>query len=257
MIDPDTVQSEIRRCADRFEVLPDIHRNDFIFQFLASHPAFASIEEAIGRYFDTGQRSAHRFDELVSRCYPPHEGRLDVLEFASGYGCVSRHLKKLNVRYNCVACDIHQTAVDFLQNHLEVPAILSASDPNRFSTSQRFAVVFALSFFSHIPRPTWARWFEKLLGLVADDGLLIFTTHGRRSGRFFGNPVLDDDGFWFRPESEQKDLSPQEYGSTIVAPRYVFSHFAPITDAHLVFFEEGLWYRHQDTYIVQRSGGQQ
>ena len=154
-----------------------------------------------------------------------------------------------------MSCDIHEAAVDFARDRLQLPAILSASNPDQLAFDRKFAVVFALSFFSHMPHATWGRWFRKLLDATADRGLLIFTTHGRQSGKFFDNPLLDANGYWFRPESEQKDLSSDEYGSTIVAPRYVFSCFATSPGANPVFFQEGLWFNHQDTYVVQRCSG--
>ena len=257
-IAPDSVDAQIKEWASRLAVLPDIHADDYIFQFLATHPAFASIDEAIQRYFETGRTSARRFDELVSQFHPPSERPIDVLEFASGYGCVSRHLKSLGSKYAVVSCDIHHAAVDFLKERLGLRTALSASNPDQLDLGQRFGVVFALSFFSHMPHATWGRWFRKLLDLVAPSGLLIFTTHGRLSGvKFYGNPQLDQEGYWFRPESEQKDLSTQEYGSTIVAPRYVFAQCARSPDAHPVFFREGLWFNHQDTYVIQRGSEQQ
>ena len=82
MIEPESVETEIREWASRLGVLPDIHREDYIFQFLASHPAFRSRAEAVQRCFETGQTSARRFDELVSQSYPRSDRPIDVLEFA-------------------------------------------------------------------------------------------------------------------------------------------------------------------------------
>ena len=80
-----------------------------------------------------------------------------LLEFASGYGCVTRHIKK-NPDYDVVSCDIHPQAVDFLRSRIDVKAIQSMHVPEEFAPVDKFDVVFALSFFSHMPKSSFGRW---------------------------------------------------------------------------------------------------
>ena len=89
---------------------------------------------------------------------------------------VSRHLNRMKERYALTACDIHEQAIEFLQTAIEVDAVLSRTDPDDLSLPESFDVVFALSFFSHVPDGTWGRWLRKLYSALANDGLLIFTT---------------------------------------------------------------------------------
>ncbi len=44
----------------------------------------------------------------------------DLLEFASGYGCVTRHFKNTMPNARVVASDIHPQAMDFVESHLAV-----------------------------------------------------------------------------------------------------------------------------------------
>ena len=88
--------------------------------------------------------------------------------------------------------------------------------------------------------------------MVTDGGLLIFTTHGRKSAENIGNPQFDERGDFFSAASEQADLPTDEYGTTIVLPKYAFRKLNELPDANLSYFEEGLWWGHQDTYVVQR-----
>jgi hypothetical protein len=245
------VSEAIGTCAARLGVKPDIHDEDFIFQFVMSHPGFNSPADAASYYFDDGRKSADRVSALIARYMPGHN-HVRLLEFASGYGCVTRHLAVSARGYELVACDIHQAAVSFTREALGVNAMQSASRPEDVNSDKPFDVVFALSFFSHMPDRTWGRWLRTLLSMVTDGGLLIFTTHGRKSGKHFGNPQVDDQGYFFRPESEQADLATDEYGSTLVLPKYVFRKLNELPDTNLAYFEEGLWWEHQDTYVVQR-----
>jgi hypothetical protein len=178
---------------------------------------------------------------------------LDVFEFASGYGCVSRHLNVMSKKYKICACDIHPQAVDFLRDKLGVDSILSERIPERLSLDRKFPIVFALSFFSHMPDATWGRWMAKLTSLLSDGGILVFTTHGAKTARnLLPGIVVSEDGYWFSPTSEQKDLSTEEYGTTVVMPKYVLSGIERSRGAHMIFFQEGLWWGHQDAYIVQK-----
>src|SRR5262249_49917485 len=119
--------------------------------------------------------------------------------------------------------------------------------PQNFCVDKKYDVSFALSFFSHMPETTWPHWLAALLETVKPGGLLIFTTHGRASAKFFGEPVLSDTGFWFRAESEQKDLEVSEYGQTIVTPGYVFQQISTLPTAWPCFFQQAYWWDHQDT----------
>src|SRR5262249_25966861 len=143
-------------------------------------------------------------------------------EFASGYGCVARHLKA-NPRLDLTSCDIHPDAIDFLSRQLGVRAIQSAHRPEDFSPPRTYDAIFALSFFSHIPKSTFGRWIKALYRSLNTPGYLLFTTHGVETARQ-ERLSLDDfpaDGFRFASWSEQHDLDTEEYGMTISLPHFV------------------------------------
>ena len=228
--------------AAKFAVPRDIHADDFIFQFhLDVQPpsrtnARAHVTEY---YFLDGDRSAKRLDSVIQDHHPDAAARrLSLFEFASGYGCVSRHLQKMNEHYELVACDIHEQAVAFLRERLGVAAVQSHSDPHAFDAGAKFDVVFALSFFSHMPDRTFGAWIQALFSVVADNGLLIFTTHGRIAHEQLNRPVLDPSGYYFAPSSEQKDISTHEYGTMIVTPFYVMEQIRKCPCSAVALFQE-------------------
>ena len=122
------------------------------------------------------------------------------LEFASGYGCVTRHLIKEFVDARITACDIHDQALKFISEQLQLPIVRSSHNPEAFQTGRQFDAVFAISFFSHMPKTTWPLWLKALAQQVLQGGVLIFTTHGQAS--LLGAPgiSLDDEGFLQRAE---------------------------------------------------------
>ena len=227
-----------------------IDPKDWIFWFLYNLPVFPTRAAAIDNYFDDGADCAHKFRALVEEQRPITGAQ--ILEFAAGYGRVTRHLRKVAPEADVIACDIHPDAVDFVSRHLATPAVASVGVPEKLDLGRRFDVVFVLSFFSHLPQSSWQRWLVSLAAHTALDGLLIFTTHGERSRVNFGNPAIGADGFWFKPESGQQDLAPDEYGSAITLPAYVIGRASGIPDMRLVRFQEGFWWGHQDVYVLRR-----
>ena len=243
--------------AERFGVPPFIHAEDFIFHYhLEKQPdadRAAARARVVEYYFRDGDHSARQLDDLLRPLLPADTPRVSLLEFASGYGCVSRHLARLRDRYDLTACDIHPQAISFLQQRLGVPAILSRSSPADFTTERAFDVVFALSFFSHMPDSTFGDWIAALFARVADGGLLIFTAHGRQTLADLGHPPVHPDGYWFSPYSEQKDIPGEQYGGMVASPFYVIDRIARCEGAALVQFRESFWWGKQDLYIVRKA----
>lgn len=247
------ITQEIRylcaKAADPFGVTATIHPEDQIFWFLIELPR-QTIEEAIHSYFSTGAESATKLRHLV-------EGRLaiespSVLEFASGYGCVTRHLARVFPAAIVTPCDIHDSALAFLKSEFGLEAHLSSNEPEKLGIEQTFDVVFALSFFSHMPARTFGRWLAALSARIRPGGLLIFTTNGPSGVRLM-NVKLDETGFWFSRRSDQKDLDLEDYGTTISLFDYVYRRIQDVPGVRLIAFEEAFWWKHQDVYILRKQ----
>ncbi|MBM3393555.1 MAG: class I SAM-dependent methyltransferase [Betaproteobacteria bacterium] len=231
-----------------------VHPDDHIFNWLLSNPVFESHERAISYYFNDGKKSAGKIKRLIER-FPVDAARPRFLEFASGYGCVSRHLLNAIPDLDLTSCDIHPEAIAFLNQ--SVPGTLQLQSehmPLDFSPGPVYDYVFALSFFSHMPRATWSVWLRQLYAAVKPSGFLAFTTQGEGSRQYHGDPVIPDDGFWFSAQSEQADLDVNEYGQTIVTPSFVVPEVAAIDGARLVGLDLRGWWEHQDLYVVKKKG---
>lgn len=244
--------------AQRHNVTPDVHEADFIFQWLVSNSAFSTVKEAVDYYFDDGANSAQKLADLLKEISGGRSTDFSLLEFASGYGCVTRHLENALPGVAVTACDIHSEAVDFIGAAIGTETLLSKSVPEEFAAAnagKKFDVIFALSFFSHMPRSTWTRWISALESLLSDGGLLVFTTHGTKTVRQHPRAIeFDDDGFWFEASSEQEDLDTAEYGSTAVTATFVFREIAALnTSSRIIHFAEGAWWNHQDLYVMIRQ----
>lgn len=241
----------ISDCAGQLGVSPAVHPDDHIFNFLIGHQGFPSDETRVKYYFEDGRDSAMKLRGILSRTLG--DGHIDILEFASGYGCVSRHLVGDN-RLNLVSCDIHPQAISFLEKKIGVRALHSVSIPEELDPGRTYDAVFALSFFSHMPITTWSRWLAKLFQLVTPGGVLIFTTQGDKS-----LPALamqeppEEYGFRFALNSEQIDLPVEEYGQMVMNSDMVRKHIQTLPGAECIPDEVTTWWNHQDVFVVRKN----
>lgn len=249
-----SIAESARTHAGALGVSPAIHLDDFIFQFLINNPCFENMDGAVKYYFYDGRKSAQTLAAMLTECGLEQSGPLSMLEFASGYGCITRHLRAVLPNVRSVACDIHDQAITFIRSRLGAEAMPSCTDPSRFDQSRTYDIVFALSFFSHMPRTTWGRWLAALYDRVSPGGVLIFTTQGQHSAKHFGNPKLDADGFWFLADSEQKDLDVATYGQTIADVSFVTREVRSRLGHAPDMVREGFWWGHQDCYLVRKPG---
>ncbi len=233
-------------------VVAAVHPQDFIYWFICRHPNL-TLPAATSYYFSDGASSARKLDEIVSELGYPADGPVKLLEFASGYGCVTRHLKQ-NPRWDLTSCDIHREAIEFLEGPIGVRTLQSTSQPEQFAAPVAYDIVFALSFFSHMPRSSFGRWLKALYSTLKSPGYLIFTTHGVKSSVAFGITPEDipADGFLFRANSEQDDLDTVEYGSTLSTPQFVIQELFRSVGAPIARFREAAWWGHQDLWVVKK-----
>lgn len=245
------ITAELREIGERFgrdlSCSGELHPCDHLLSFLVEHlgsPPEGSLEVSVKQYFEGGQRDARQVQTLIEDLGLQKKGR--VLEFAAGYGRVSRHLRGLDV----LASDIHREAVDFMSNRLAIPAIASTVKPEDFEVNERFDFIFVLSLFSHLPDETFARWLKKLHGLLRPNGFMMFTTHGEGSKMVF-DPAT---GYAFFPQSDQADIDLGAYGTTVATPTYVIPKVFKYTNARIFSFKPLVWWNTQDEWVIQRQG---
>ena len=107
------LEPHIGQYAAQLNVSPKIHPEDFIFRFLIDNPTFPDQSQAVRYYFEDGRRSADKLKEVLPGLGIDVDKPFSLLEFASGYGCVTRQLANAMPAINVTACDIHTQATDF------------------------------------------------------------------------------------------------------------------------------------------------
>jgi hypothetical protein len=248
LFDDPALSEFIRDHAQRYQVSGAIHAEDFIFHYLLS--AMVDRPQGVHQYFWSGRESA---EQAAAICKEHGASPRYVLDFASGYGCVTRHLPSHFPESKVVASDVLPSCMAFVSECLKIPGLPSARIPEELAIRKRFDLVLVLSLFSHLPERTFSRWLRRIAGLAAPGGLVIFTTHGRASAQHFGNPTLTAEGFWHSPQSEHHELDAAHYGLSLCTREYCETCIAELPDVKLVDYREGFWWGHQDMFVLRKD----
>ncbi len=257
-IDLKTILAEQRPLAEALaakkNVIPEIDPDDMLFDFFIRHIFPTNHPQAIDAYFNGGEDCARKFAALC-REHLQSEPQT-VLEFASGYGRVARYAKHVLPETRWTSSDVHPKAVDFIADRIGLESFVSPGKPDGWTVDRKFNVVFALSFFSHMPDALFGRWLERVFSAVERGGILVFTTHGPMSVKLWQtggtDAKFDEAGYYWNFNTEQLDIDTNDYGTSAVTLAYVQRALAALPKAELIRFQQAFWWGHQDLYVIRK-----
>ena len=168
-------------------------------------------DAAISNYFQNGFEQFALVRHIAG--WRPHPKTM--LDFASGYGRLTRFLVHQQLADEVTVSDILEGGMEFQAAQFGVKTILSTTLPEQFPATRKFDLIFVASLFTHLPPATFTAWLRKLAELLEPEGLLIFSVHDQSIA-----PVVVD-GIAFHSYSESRVLDGEEYGSTWVTEEYV------------------------------------
>lgn len=247
---PDTaLVTSLCRTVPGFTADPElpIHPADEMLRYLVEL-YHGDRERGLAAYLYTGHQAAELTERIVRWRFGGF-GSLEILDFASGYGRVTRHLIGRVDPGRLTVSDVMPNAVDFQRRAFRVDGVVSTVEPDRLRLDREFDVVQAVSLFSHLPERLFRRWLGTLWARVAPGGVLVFSTHDR-SLHPRGRAAAD---FTFVPTSENAELDPDSYGTTLVSEGFVDRAIDDELGGHPhLRLPRGLC-GHQDVYVVVRD----
>jgi SAM-dependent methyltransferase len=226
----------------------EIHPNDEIFKFIHDHPDSLN---PLRDYLVDGWRTSYELMVLLEKTGQSLASCNSFLEFASGYGRLSRHLGKFPGATKVTVSDLMPGAIEFVRDTFGIDGFPSHHDPGQVEFPRQFEIVFVLSLFSHLPRSNWDDWLATLYSAVAPGGVLVFTTHGDKFAKRNG-VTLDDDGFFFKTSSESDHLDEAEYGTTITSEVFVRNAIAKLNEAEVALFQQDHFWVGQDAWLLKK-----
>lgn len=224
----------------------DVHVDDEMLIFFLYTQGYP-LEQALAAYFDSGRQIWTSVRQILSwRFGSPREcGRF--LDFASGYGRLTRHIVAELPKESVWVSDIYAEGVAFQERTFGVKGIVSTNDPQdlRFETS--FDCILVSSLFTHLPAARFSGWLRRLGAALTPGGMLLFSVHDLSLWREGPPPAS---GIAFSPQSESGSLSTEEYGTAWVSEEYVRSAVkAALGDCAVHRIPRGLA-NIQDLYVV-------
>jgi SAM-dependent methyltransferase len=200
----------------RFAIDP----RDEMLEFLVGvHP---DAEQARCGYFRSGQSIADVLGQVLAWRFGA-AGTPVVLDFASGYGRVTRFLLDAVPASRLWVSDILGEAVAAQRAAFGVQGFVSALGPEELAAPRSFDAITVTSLFTHLPEERFHSWLAALWRLVAPGGALLFSTHDSAL-----HPAVEkrDARFAFERTSESRSLSLDDYGTTWVSEDFVRSAIA-------------------------------
>jgi SAM-dependent methyltransferase len=178
---------------------------------------------------------------------------LDVLDFASGYGRVTRFLVRELPPERLWVSDVYEDGLRFQKERLGVKTVASTVRPGDFVLDETFDAILVTSLFTHLPEARFLDWLKVLCGRLRPGGLIAFSTHD--PSLLEPCPELPESGLLFRDNSESTSLDASDYGSTWVTEAFVRGALARVAPGCSVLrLPRGLC-NYQDLYVAVLESG--
>lgn len=186
---------------------------DEMLDFLVDWQA-GDRERALFAYFRTGRSVADGLLQVL-RWRGATGGR--VLDFASGYGRITRFLVREIPPERLWVADVYADGVRFQAERFGVHAVVSTVRPEDLELGEGFDAILVTSLFTHLPEVRFLDWLRALCARLAPGGMLVFSTHDTS---LLGSPSPPGD-LIFQEISESGSLDTSDYGSTWVSEAFV------------------------------------
>jgi SAM-dependent methyltransferase len=224
----------------------DVHADDEMLHFFLYAQGYP-LEQALAAYFDSGRHIWQTVRQILSWRFGSPRACGRFLDFASGYGRVTRHIVAELPRESVWVCDIYAEGVAFQERTFGVKGIVSTSDPQDLRFETRFDCILVSSLFTHLPDARFSGWLRRLGAALTPGGMLLFSVNDLSRWREGPPPAS---GIAYSPKSESGSLSTEEYGTTWVSEEYVRSAVKAALGDGAVHRIPGGLATIQDLYVV-------
>ncbi|HTQ80135.1 MAG TPA: class I SAM-dependent methyltransferase, partial [Thermoanaerobaculia bacterium] len=139
----------------------NIHAADEMLSFLEDTFG-GDRDQALAVYFDSGRLIWETFREILAWRFGDLDRMGRLLDFASGYGRVTRFAVRDLAPERVWVADIYEQGVRFQEEQFGVHGLVSTASPTDFVTAERFDAILVSSLFSHLPEDTFHTWLARL-----------------------------------------------------------------------------------------------
>jgi SAM-dependent methyltransferase len=211
------------------------------------------LEQSVAMYLESGRRIWATQRQIIAWKFGSLEWGGRALDFASGYGRVTRHIVAEIPKELVWVADIYSEGVAFQEREFGVHGLVSTTDPAAFQCDLSFDCVLVSSLFTHLPKQSFLNWLRRLGSLLTPAGMLLFSVHD--ISLLPSGAPLPLEGIVFEELSESGSLDQRDYGTSWVTEEFVRAAVREAIGRCPVFrIPRGLA-SFQDLYVVLREEG--
>jgi SAM-dependent methyltransferase len=230
-------------------VIEDIHPDDDMFVENRDH------------YFSCGRDAVKKIlgIHILNNIETPEV----ILDFACGYGRVTRYLRAAFPTAQITVSDLVPEAVDFGSTAFSATANYSIKDFNKINMQQKQNLIWSGSLMTHLDESKSKDLLNFFSKHLQPGGVAVFTTHGRyvakrahQDNRPYGiakDTFIELSHKFENGEFAYADYDNQQgYGISITPLKWLFENIAADTSIRLVGLIERGWDNHQDVVAIQK-----
>lgn len=203
------------------------------------------------KFAESTVRHYSALEQIANRVFGGINNVDSILDFASGYGRLTRILLQKLPREKIWVSDIYHDAMIWQRNEFGINTITSTTDPFRFVHNKQHDIIFVGSLFSHLPATTFRGWLQVLSKHLSPRGVLAFSVHDVSILPPGVSP--DKSGLTYLRFSESQSLDLESYGMSYVTEDYVAKEIAGLPDISAWKHYPRALYENQDLYVVARE----
>jgi SAM-dependent methyltransferase len=194
-----------------------------------------------------------------------------ILDFPSGSGRVTRHLRAFFPDAEIWACDLDEGHIAFCAKHLGARPQKSVDDLSQLVFEQDFDLVFCGSLLTHLPQEGAIAALNAIVRALGPTGIALVTFQGRHAEHVQRHQwkYLEDERFAiaerqvrqeafgfvdYRGEFRTRFENETPYGIALVRPSWVMRHLEANPHVRILGYAERAWDDHQDVVVFGRPG---
>lgn len=224
----------------------------------------------LAHYFDTGEDAVRNIiNALIANFRGPPKA---ILDFPSGSGRVTRHLKAFFPDAHVTACDLYDHHINFCAETLGAEAVLSKENFDELHFDRKYDVIFCGSLLTHLPAKLFIAALRCMARALSDTGVAVVTTHGRHvefsqkhkyaiiQPELFevAEATIETEGFGY-VDYEHDVLATswnrqENYGVTLTRPHWAMKALETDYSIRIMGYNERGWDAGQDVIVFGKPG---
>jgi SAM-dependent methyltransferase len=205
---------------------------------------------------------------LVSNLREPPQS---ILDFPSGSGRVTRHLRAFFSESRIVACDLYDYHVNFCVRELGTEGMISRENFDEIDFGDRFGLIFCGSLLTHLSQYPFQSAMRLLSRSLSENGVAIVSLHGRHSEyiqkhkwKYIDDSLyaivestIPETGFGYVDYGQDaKGAYDRQvtYGLSFSRPRWTLQTMEQDYNIRILGYVERAWDDHHDILVFGRPG---